>query len=124
MLSEFDTAVEDAKKSADLDSSSISRLQLAWVYAVAGNKSEAVKILDEVKGITLDEYVRPVQIGLVHLALGNREEGFRWIEKGIAEKDSAILMFGSLPYFKEYREDPLWRPIDEKLGLPKNVSTS
>jgi len=120
LLSEFDTAVEDSKKSADLDGSPISKLQLAWVYAVAGNKSEAVKILNEVKGLTRDEYVRPVQIGLVELALGNREEGFGWIEKGIAEKDSALLMFGSLPYFKEYRKDPLWRQIDEKLGLPKS----
>jgi TolB-like protein/Tfp pilus assembly protein PilF len=120
LLSEFNEAIQDAKKGADLDDSPHSRLQLAYAYAIAGNKNEAKKILDEVKALTRDHYVRPVQIGLVQLAMGNREEGYEWIEKGIAERDIALLTFRSLPYFEEYRKDPLWLQIDEKLGPPKN----
>jgi adenylate cyclase len=120
LLREYDSAILDAKKSADLGGSPISKLQLAWVYAVAGEKGEAKRILDEVKTLVSNEYVTPVQIGLVELAMGNRDEGYRWIEKGIAEKDSGILMFGSLPLFKEYREDPSWLQIDKKLDLPRN----
>jgi adenylate cyclase len=124
LRSEFDAALEDASKAADLDSSPILRLQLALVCAVAGNKKEAQKILDEVRGLARDEYVRPVMIGTVEIALGNREAGFDWISKGIAERDTAILFFGSLPFFKEYRKDPLWLQIDKKLGLPIDPSVA
>ena len=63
------------------------------------------------------EYVPPVSIALVELALGRSDEGYRWLEKAIAERDSSLLYFASLPWFEEYRQDPKWEKIEAHIGL-------
>jgi tetratricopeptide (TPR) repeat protein len=116
-LGELEAAIEEAKGAISIDGAPIMRLNLAWVYAEAGRKDDAKRILEEVLSETTDEYVRPAQVGMVELAMGDKDEGYRWLEKGLLEKDSALLLFGSIPWFKKYQADARWVRIDERLGL-------
>ena len=116
-LGEKDAAVATARRGLELEKSPVMMLNLAWVLAETGQPEEARGILGDVLKGTFDEYVRPAQIGMVELAMGNAEEGYSYMEKALAERDSALLMFGSIPWFKKYRSDPRWSRIDEKLRL-------
>jgi len=116
-LSEYDLAIEEAKRAFDLDKNPSLESTLAWVYAVAGKNDEAQGILDQMMSRVAKEYVSPVWIGLVELALNRSDEGFRWLEKGLAERDSSLLYFACLPWFKEYRQDPKWEKIEAHMGL-------
>jgi len=115
--SEHDAAIDEAKKAVDLDNNPIIGLNLAWVYAVAGKRDESARILNDWIGRARSEYVAPSLIGQVELAMGRRDEGFRWLEKGVEEKDVNLLYFGNLPWLKKYRSDPRWKKIDRRLGI-------
>jgi adenylate cyclase len=114
-LTEYDAAIDEAKQSVTLDKSSLLRVNLAWIYAVAGKKQEAQAILDEVLSKADIEYTSPVWIGLAEIAMGRTDEGYRWIEKGIEAKDTNLLYITNLPWLKPYTLDPRWKKIDEKL---------
>jgi serine/threonine-protein kinase len=118
-LEEPELAVREAKEALELEGGTFMRLNLAWVYAETGNKSRAREILGDVMSGNHDDYLRPCEVATVLLALGEIDEGFEWLEKAIVEKDSALLMIGSEPWYEKYRRLPGWRAIDEKIGLPK-----
>jgi len=120
LFSEQDSAIKEAKKAFDLDKNAWLESTLAWVYALAGKNDEAQRILDHLMTRAATEYVSPVWIGLVELALDRSDEGFRWLEKGLVDRDSSLLYFASLPWFEKYRLDPRWEKIDEKIGLRRS----
>ena len=119
-LAEYDAAIEDAKGASDLDKTLTTQANLARIYALAGKREDAQEILNDITRRMADEYVSPVWVGLIELALERTDEGFRWLEKGLAERDSQLLYFSSFPWFKDYRSDPKWKQISEKLGLPQD----
>jgi len=118
-LDEVDLAVQEAEKALELENSTFMKLNLAWIQAETGDKTRAREILDEVLGGSFDDYIRPSEIAEVLLALGETEEAFKWLEKAVAERDSALLMIGSEPWYKKYVDLPGWKEIDNKIGLPK-----
>jgi len=112
-------AVQEAEKAASLEHSTFLELNLAWICAETGDKIRARKILDEVIEGKLGDYVRPSEIGEVLLALGETDEGFKWFERAVAEKDSALLMIGSEPWYDKYRNLPGWKAVYAKVVIPK-----
>ena len=117
-LNEHDAAVEEAKRALALESSTFLKLNLAWVYAETGKKAQARELLHEVESGSHDDYLRPAQLGEVMLALGETEEGFKWLERAVAEKDSALLMIAGMPWYQKYMVLPGWKEIDSRIGLP------
>jgi adenylate cyclase len=119
MLSEFDAAIREAEKAFEQDKSPVMEGNLAWVYALAGRRAEAQRIREGMQ--TRDEHGRaPAALtGMLEFALGNTDEGFRRLEKGLADRDTALLMMASDPWFKPFRSDARWKAIAERLGLPK-----
>jgi tetratricopeptide (TPR) repeat protein len=111
-------AVREAEKASSLEDSTFMELNLAWISAETGDKVRARRILDEVTKGNLDDYTRPAEIGGVLLALGETKEGFRWFERAVAERDSAILMMGSQPWYEKYRRLSGWKAIDAKIVIP------
>jgi adenylate cyclase len=118
-LDEVDLAVQEAGKALELENSTFMKLNLAWIQAETGDKTRAREVLDEVLRGSFDDYVRPSEIAEVLLALGETEEAFKWLEKAITERDSALLMMGSQPWYEKYVKLPGWKEIDSKIGLPK-----
>jgi len=116
-LSEYDMGIEEAKKAFDLDGGPLVEQFLAWAYASAGKKDKAKRILNHATRRKVSEYVSPVWTGMVMLALGHDDEGYRWLEKSLADRNQALLYFRGMPWFKEYRSDARWRQIEEKSGL-------
>ncbi|HEV2389438.1 MAG TPA: adenylate/guanylate cyclase domain-containing protein [Nitrososphaerales archaeon] len=118
-LGESNSAVEEAKKAMALEGSTFIKLNLAWIYAETGKTGEARELVKEVEGGARDDYLRPSEIGLVRLALGETEEGFKLFERAVAEKDSAVLMMGGMPWYRKYTDLKGWKAIDSKIHLPK-----
>jgi adenylate cyclase len=121
ILSEYDAAIEEAKKAVDIERTPPTELNLAWVYATAGRRDEAQSILDNVRSRAAREHVCPVAIGTVEFAMGRTEEGFKWLEKALEERDDCLLDLVSDPWFKQYRSDPRWKQAHAKIGLPKSA---
>ena len=113
--SEYEAAIDEARKAFEIDKTPLNKLNLAWVYAVAGKREEARKTLGDVLSHPGTEYVSPVAVGEVELAMGSPDEGYRWLEKGLEQRDPNLLYFAAIPWFKKYQSDPRWNQIDEKI---------
>jgi TolB-like protein/Tfp pilus assembly protein PilF len=118
-LSEYDLAIEEAGKALNLDGTTYHQLNLARILAEAGKKEESSRILDDVLAHAAEKYVSPVQVGGAKLAMGLRDEGYKWLEKGLVQRDASLLYFGSYPWNEKYRSDSRWKEIDAGLNLPR-----
>jgi serine/threonine-protein kinase len=79
---------------------------LAGVYARTGRRSEAERILHDLTPKSQDEYVSPYALALCHLALGDKEEALRLLEKAYDER--SIQLGGNTGSLKiDPRLDPL-----------------
>ncbi len=118
VLSKGADAIDEAKREVEADNSDPSaRLDLAFACSEAGNKEEATAILEEVLRKS-DIYFSPCSVGLVMLSLGREDEGARWLERAVAERDSALLYFRSNPAYRRYSDSPVGREVDVKMGFP------
>ena len=59
---------------------------LTHSQAVNGHREEALQGLDRLTAISQTKYVSPYEIGLIHEALGNSAEAFRWWERAYEER--------------------------------------
>ena len=121
-LNEPKEALEEARKAFALEDSSFLKVNVAYICAETGRVSEARRILREVERGASSEYLRPTEIGLVRLVLGEAEAGFKLLERAVTERDSALLMVGCMPWSLKYRALPAWKKIDKQLHLPKPKS--
>ena len=113
---EFAKALTEAQKLVELDNGSRdSKLDLAWVAAVAGERDRAEKILAEVGS---EGGVFPVSVGLVELGLGNEQKGYDLLEVAREKREPALLYFRGIPVFAKYRADPRWVEIERRAGFP------
>ncbi|MGH9777597.1 MAG: hypothetical protein ACRD5I_04225, partial [Candidatus Acidiferrales bacterium] len=76
-----------AEKGREVDDSPISGLALAGIYAETGQKNKAERVLGEVLK-TREIYICPYDVATVHVALGDRERAFEWLEKAYRERST------------------------------------
>ncbi|QQG48185.1 MAG: tetratricopeptide repeat protein [archaeon] len=99
------------------------KLDLAFIYTLAGNGDEAKRILDEVMALK-DVYVSPTSLGIALLGLGKDDEAFGFLEKAATEHDSNLLYFRSLPPYEAFRKGARWQELERKIGLSSGPAVS
>src|SRR6266702_8981768 len=119
-LGEFDEAIKEAKRASETQGPhSFAKLGLASIYARAGKREQAVKLLEEIQSDTFGDYKSPTLVSMVKFGLGENDEAFSWLERAYQEHDLGLLYFREFPWCSEYRSDPRWLVIERKMGLSK-----
>jgi serine/threonine protein kinase/tetratricopeptide (TPR) repeat protein len=73
---------------------------LGYAYAIAGRRMEARQMLDELTELSKQEYVLPASKAIVYAGLGDKDNAFKWLEKGYDER--------SLGGGETIKVDPVW----------------
>jgi adenylate cyclase len=121
----LDEAIAEYRKANALESTPANFAMLAYAYAKAGRLAEARKILDELTNLSAQRYVGAYPLAIVHLALGEKEEALRLLEKSFAERDILLQgLFGSIKMDKRLdplRNDPRFQKLLERFdaGIPE-----
>jgi TolB-like protein len=89
------------------------------VYAAMGKSSEANQILDEMIERSKEESVSPVTIAILHIALGQIDKGFEWLERAYVQHDMLLVWLKIAPPFEVVRSDPRYIALLKKIGLDK-----
>ncbi len=118
-ISQFELAIQEARKAFDHERSSFNQSVLGCAYAAAGRTEDAERILDHLVERTLNGPALPVWTALLEFGLNKQDEALSELEKALMVKDRDLLEFASYPWFKTYRMDPRWNRIEASLGLPK-----
>ena len=113
----YSEAVEEARKEVETDDNDPgARLDLVFALSESGLKDDASKLLDEVLN-EKDAYFSPCSTGLVLLSLGREAEALGWMQKALAQRDSALLYFRSIPAYRKYAGFKGWSEIEKSMGL-------
>jgi len=93
-----------------------SRGHLARIYALAGRRDEAQKLLAELQEEAKHKPVSPYNIAIIYASLGEREQAFAWLEKAIAERDSNPTELKLDRIFENLRSDPRFADLLRRMG--------
>ena len=90
---------------------------LGHVYGVSGKKAEARALLDELKQMSLQEYVPAESIALVYVGLGEKDQAFAWLEKAYGERSFGVAWLKVEPRWDSLRSDPRFADLLRRVGL-------
>jgi hypothetical protein len=94
---------------------------LAYSFAKCQKRSEARKLLEQLKERAKQEYVDPSFIASAHAALGEKDTAFAYLEKAYQSKSLEITFLKVDPaYDEEFRSDPRFNDLLRRIGLPLN----
>ncbi len=93
------------------------KASLGYTYAVMGKKADAKRILAELYERSRQRYVTPLDKAIICIGLGEKDQGFEWLEKSYAERVPALLFLKVDQRFSNVRSDPRFRDLLRRLGL-------
>lgn len=90
---------------------------LATAYARAGRRTEALRLIDELKRRRQTSYVPAGAFINPTLALGENDEAFIWFERAYEEKSNILQFLKVHPFFDPVRGDPRFVDLLRRVGL-------
>ncbi|HXI89366.1 MAG TPA: FlgO family outer membrane protein [Blastocatellia bacterium] len=112
-------AIEEYRKALELNDDPTTKAFLALSLAKSGQRGDAIKLGDQLKLESPHRYVPSYCFALIHLALGERDEAFQWLEKDIEERSSWPVVYAVVPELDELRDDPRFKEMLKRLNLPE-----
>jgi len=115
---DFAAAIASGQKGIRVDSSPLVLAFLGTSYAMAGKEAETRRVIAQLKEISKTRFLCPYEIGVSYLHLGQRDEAFRWLEKGYEERSYCMVWLGVDPRLDPLRSDPRLTALARRIGLP------
>jgi serine/threonine protein kinase/tetratricopeptide (TPR) repeat protein len=116
-LAEYDRIAEQDKVTAA--GNQFVAAMLGWVCAVAGRRTDALKIAQEFRDLSSHAYVDFYQQATIYAGLGEKEEAFRLLEKGYEEHSSSMTYLAVDPFWYGMRSDPRFSDLLRRMDLPQ-----
>lgn len=111
-MSTFHKAVEHS------GGSPVMKARLGWAYAKIGKTGEARRILSELEDEAKTRYVAACLIASLHVALGDKEQAFAWLDKAFQERDVLLLTLNIESHLDPLRSDRRFQDLVRRVGLP------
>jgi TolB-like protein/Tfp pilus assembly protein PilF len=90
---------------------------LIRAYAHAGRRSDALRLLAELKRRKEAGYVPAGAFVNAYLGLGDNEQAFYWLEQAYKEQSNILQFLKTHPYFDPIRNDPRFADLVRRVGL-------
>jgi TolB-like protein/DNA-binding winged helix-turn-helix (wHTH) protein/tetratricopeptide (TPR) repeat protein len=113
---QFPDAIRKLEKAVSLSDGPIYRALLANAYASAGQRGKALDILEQLKALSKQRYVSPIEMAVVYVGLGDRNSTFQWFEKAYQEHAARIQEIAE-PLYDSLRSDPRFPDFMRRVGL-------
>ena len=91
---------------------------LAYAYAAAGKRDEALKILDEQSELAKKGYISPYNFAIIYTGLGDKDRAFEYLNKAYEEHAPVLQHFPSRPMFDPLHSDPRFADLVRRMNLP------
>ncbi|HEV8487024.1 MAG TPA: winged helix-turn-helix domain-containing protein [Blastocatellia bacterium] len=114
-----DQAIAEIQKSVILSGGSLEeKAYLGYACGVAGRRSEAIKMLGELKARAEREYVSPYLMALVGMGLGNKDQALSWLDQAYDARSVNLIYLNVEPIFDNLRSAPRFNDLLRRVGLP------
>jgi len=113
----FDEAIAAFEKAKVLSgSATYSLTALAHTRALMGRREEAIAMLAQLDEIAKRKYVSSYSLAAVHVALGDFDRAFEYLDRALEAHDRAMIWLKVAPRFHRIRSDPRYRAILRTVG--------
>ena len=92
---------------------------LAYIYAMAGQKNEAIGILTKLMKQLKRPYLPPGTLALAYMALGDSDRAFYWLEQACAARQDTMVTLRTMPELDPLRSDPRFLEMVRRMNFPK-----
>lgn len=89
-----------------------------YANGLAGNEAVARAVVNELEGRQAAGLVANFPLALVYAGLDERDHLFTLLERCFKERDSKLFWLPLLPRFDRFNDDPRYRALVGRLGLP------
>ena len=111
-------AIADLQKAVTLSGTRTTVLgALGHAYAIAGRKSEARKVLDDVVQLRARGYFPSYEIALIYTGMGEKDRAFEWLDKAYDERYPWLIHLRVDPRFDTLHSDPRFADLVRRVGL-------
>src|SRR5256885_8722265 len=90
---------------------------LIRAYAHSGRRSDALRVLEELKKRSQTGYVPAGAFVNAYLGLGDKEQAFAWMERAYQERSNLLQFLKVHPFFDPLRSDPRFANLVRRVGL-------
>jgi len=90
---------------------------LATAYARAGHRTEALRLINELKRRRQTTYIPAGAFINPYMGLGDYDQAFVWFEKAYEEKSNILQFLKVHPFFDPVRRDPRFVDLLRRVGL-------
>jgi serine/threonine-protein kinase len=119
MQGRFEAAIEEIRKAIGLLEQSPALLaSLGWAHGVAGDRSAAEKILEELRSAPPARAATAFATALVHVGLGQFDAAFESFEASLARREDALVSLKVNPRLDPLRQDPRFTSLVRRVGMP------
>ena len=92
---------------------------LGYTYAVSGNRTDAEKIIAELKARWPGHTHAALDLAVVFSGLGDKENALYWLEKAQEMHVSDLIGIGQDSHFVEVRSDRRFQALVQRVGTPR-----
>ena len=92
---------------------------LGYAYAVSGNRTDAEKIIAELKALWPRHTHAALDLAVVFSGLGDKENALYWLEKAQEMHVSDLIGIRQDSHFVEVRSDPRFQALVQRADAPK-----
>jgi serine/threonine protein kinase/Tfp pilus assembly protein PilF len=114
----FEQAIAEFQRAAS-GGESVRTVGLARAYAVMGKSKEARKVLDDLTKASKQSYFPPYLLGMMHVALGENEQGLAWLEVAYTHRDPYLVHLKKDAAFDAIRSAPHFQDLLRRVGFPQ-----
>src|SRR6202158_4926256 len=114
----YDEAVAELQKAVQLSGDSPTCVaNLARAYVASGKRTEAGKLLSDLKKRSIPGYSNASEIATIYASLGDTDQAMTWLEKGYDERFNPSVLLR--PGFDPLRSDSRFQDLIHRIGLPR-----
>ena len=111
-------AILEAEKGIQNSHSPLHHATAGTALAAVGERDRARRLLAELIEVSKKRYVCPYEIGVIHLGLGEKDEAFRWLEKGYQDRSVCMQYAKQDPRLTPLHGDPRYEDLLRRLAFP------
>jgi serine/threonine-protein kinase len=90
---------------------------LTAAQVAAGQPEAALRTREQLETLSLSRFVAPGHLALASLTLGEKDQAFHWLSRGLEIRDVMLLYLKTLPVYDVIRDDPRFAGLLDRLGL-------
>jgi len=88
-------------------------------YALAGNRMEAMKVLEELRQRAKRVHVSPYDVAIIYVGLGQKDKALEWLEKAYEGRSWYLCSLSVDPKVDGLRSDPRFQDLMRRIGFPQ-----